>query len=187
MSRGKINPKVKVWLEHNGAKVLDETGASILNGIMKYGKIVDAAQKLGYSYRFIWNYLRRIEKLSGLTVVESYKGGFGGGGKTVLTSMGREMLRIYVRLSEFLNYALKNKELWTAYGLRTEERNILAGKVLKIEKGGKVASLKVKIGKTSKISSIITSEAIKELGLKKGLEVKAVIKATEVMIDKEKW
>ena len=63
-------------------------------------------------------------------------------------------------------------------------RNQLEGKVVEVTLGDIMAHVVVSIGK-SQIESVITRRSAKELKLKKGDTVTAVVKATEVMIQKD--
>ncbi len=62
-------------------------------------------------------------------------------------------------------------------------RNHLKGKITDIKLGDIMAQVTVKVGQNL-IESVITRQSAQELGLKKGDEVTAVVKATEVMISK---
>jgi molybdopterin-binding protein len=63
-------------------------------------------------------------------------------------------------------------------------RNHLKGKITEIKLGDILAQVTVKVG-PNLIESVITRQSAEELGLKKGDQVTAVVKATEVMISKE--
>ncbi len=63
-------------------------------------------------------------------------------------------------------------------------RNQLPGTVEEIQIGDIVAHVVVRVGE-SLVESVITRNSAQELGLKKGDQVKVVIKATEVMIQKD--
>lgn len=60
-------------------------------------------------------------------------------------------------------------------------RNKLVGKISEIRYDGLLAQISIDLGEQS-ITSIITSDAARELGLKKGVVVYALVKATEVMV-----
>ncbi len=62
-------------------------------------------------------------------------------------------------------------------------RNRLEGKVLEIEYGGVMAHVIVQVGKNL-IESVITKRSADEMKLKVGDTVSAVIKSTEVMLEK---
>ncbi|TAL16189.1 molybdenum-pterin-binding protein [bacterium] len=68
--------------------------------------------------------------------------------------------------------------------MKLSARNQLAGKITSIEEGLITAKVKIKLGGGEILTSIISKESVVELGLKKGDEVLAVIKSTEVMIAK---
>jgi molybdopterin-binding protein len=63
-------------------------------------------------------------------------------------------------------------------------RNRLAGKVEEIQLGGVMAHVVVRVGK-SLIESVITKRSADEMKLKVGDEVSAIIKSTEVMLEKD--
>ncbi|AVB75772.1 TOBE domain-containing protein [Methanococcus maripaludis] len=63
-------------------------------------------------------------------------------------------------------------------------RNQFTGKILEIVEGQVVAKVKVDIGGGNTIVSVITLDAEKELGLKVGDTVTALVKSTSVMIEK---
>jgi molybdopterin-binding protein len=60
-------------------------------------------------------------------------------------------------------------------------RNQLIGRITKVQISGLMAKVSLDIGGQT-ITAIITSEACRDLGLKKGQPAAALIKATEVMI-----
>ncbi len=62
-------------------------------------------------------------------------------------------------------------------------RNHLEGKIVELEKGSVMAHITVRVG-TNTIESVITKRSADELRLKVGDTVTAVIKATEVMLQK---
>ena len=61
-------------------------------------------------------------------------------------------------------------------------RNRLAGKIIEINEGAVNAIVKLQLASGEVISSTITMEAVKNLGLEVGKEATAVIKATSVMM-----
>lgn len=69
-------------------------------------------------------------------------------------------------------------------GMVLSARNRLVGKVEEIQFGGVMAHVVVRVGKDL-IESVITKRSADELKLKVGDTVKAVIKSTEVMLEKD--
>ena len=69
--------------------------------------------------------------------------------------------------------------------MKLSARNVLKGKVVDIDRGKVTAIVRVDIGGGNIITSSITLAAVKDLGLKKGSQVSAVIKASEVLLGVE--
>ncbi len=65
--------------------------------------------------------------------------------------------------------------------MRISARNQIPGKVSSVTKGATTAHVKIDIGGTT-ITASITNEAVDELGLKAGSTVKAIVKASDVMV-----
>ncbi|MBS7607813.1 MAG: LysR family transcriptional regulator [Candidatus Bathyarchaeia archaeon] len=95
----------KIWLEHNGKPLIGKGGAQILEQIEKEQSISKAAKKLGMSYRYVWSYIKRIEKTLGRSVAETRRGGKAGGGAK-LTRFGKELLKEYKRAENLFNKVL---------------------------------------------------------------------------------
>ena len=101
-----------------------------------------------------------------------------------LTNSGKRILRKFQRFNTYVEYALKNPELWEAYGLRAKERNRIKGKIVEVEKDAQTASIKIKVESPVLVTSIITEEAVENLNLTAGDNARVIIKATEIMVDK---
>jgi len=184
LTHRKRKPSYKIWIEYKGKPVLGKGGAEILKQIEKEKSISKAAKKLGMSYRYVWNYLRKMEKAIGEPVVQTYRGGKSGGGGARLTSIGKSLLSEYRRVEGYLGEVLSDEEYWEAVGLKISARNRLKGKVMAVEKDVVTAKIKVEITVPAVVTALISREAVEELDIKVGDEVEAVIKATEVMIAK---
>jgi molybdopterin-binding protein len=64
-------------------------------------------------------------------------------------------------------------------------RNQLVGKVMEIKQGKIMCHVRVKIEAGSSVSSVMTVDSLKDLGIKKGERVKAIVKAVNVLLVKE--
>lgn len=69
--------------------------------------------------------------------------------------------------------------------MKISTRNLLKGKVTAIDVGAVMAKVKVDLGNSNHITSLISVEAVKDLGAKVGEEILVLIKATSVMLAKE--
>ena len=124
----------------------------------------DAAQALGVSYPTLkqWIYKRKI--------------------RTVTTAGGhhripeKEIDRFLYRANERGDVAERRGNFRKISG-----RNQLVGRIVEVRYSGLIAQVKLLIA-GQRISSIITADAAREMGLQKGQTAAALIKATEVMI-----
>jgi molybdopterin-binding protein len=133
----------------------------------KRGKLVtsrEAAQILGISYPTLkqWIYKKRL--------------------RTVKTAGGHhripeaELDRFLYRPHEPRDTAEKRTNF-----RRISGRNQLVGRVVEIKISGLIAQVTLSIG-PQRITSIITADAVREMRLRQGDTVAALIKSTEVMI-----
>ena len=68
--------------------------------------------------------------------------------------------------------------------MKLSARNQLKGKVTEVTKGATTSHVRIDIGGGVIVTSSITNEAVADLGLAKGDDVWAVIKASDVMVGK---
>jgi molybdate transport system regulatory protein len=186
LTHNKHKPLSKVWLEYEGKPFIGKGGAEILEAIREERSISKAAQKTGMSYRYVWNYLAKIEHTIGEPIIETHRGGRKGGGGAHLTELGEDLLREYKRVEGYVGELLGDEEYWEAVGLKISARNRLKGVVKTVEKGVITAKVKIEVKTPVIMTAIISKEAVEELDIKEGDNVEAVIKATEVMVAKER-
>jgi molybdopterin-binding protein len=124
----------------------------------------DAAQVLGISYPTLkqWIYKKQI--------------------RTVKTAGGHHRIP-EKEVDRFLYRATEGEEVVERRTnfRRISARNQLIGRVTDIKVSGLIAQVTVSLG-GQRITSIITADAVREMRLKKGQTVAAVVKSTEVMI-----
>jgi molybdopterin-binding protein len=65
--------------------------------------------------------------------------------------------------------------------MKLSARNVLKGKVVEVKKGAVAAQVRVDVG-GNVLTSMITVDAVEDLGIKQGDQVSVVIKSTEVML-----
>ena len=64
-------------------------------------------------------------------------------------------------------------------------RNTIKGKVVGIKKGSLMCQVDVAIGGNNRMSSVMTLDSLKELGIKKGSSVTLVVKAVNVLLARD--
>jgi molybdopterin-binding protein len=125
----------------------------------------EAARVLGISYPTIKNWI-----LSGRL-------------KTTTTAGGHHRIS-FASLKPFLaKDALKSETESRERYRRVSGRNQLAGKVVSVRIVGLLAEVILAVGDAN-ITSIITAGAVREMGLKKGDSAAALVKSTDVMIER---
>ncbi len=66
--------------------------------------------------------------------------------------------------------------------MKLSARNILKGEVISVVKGAVNSEVIIELAGGAQVVSVITNSSVENLGLKKGKEAYAVIKASNVMI-----
>jgi molybdate transport system regulatory protein len=184
LSNKKHTLSCKAWIEYKGKPLIGKGGAEILESINTENSISKAAETLGMSYRYVWNYIQEIQKAMEEKIVETYKGGKSGGGGAKLTDLGKSLLSEYKQVENYLDKVLSDPRSLEVKSLKLSARNQFKGKVLAVEKGVITAKVKVEIKMPVTVTAVITKEAVDELDIKVGDEVTAIVKSTEIMIAK---
>jgi len=96
--------KYKMWLEKDGEVIAGNGKVGLLKMIDELGSI----QKSGMSYRHAWGIIQKMEKRSGIKLVETQVGGKEGGGAQV-TSPGKRLLSQYDAFRKGLNQSVASK------------------------------------------------------------------------------
>ena len=97
-----VKVKYRVWVEWNGNQIIGPGIYDILKAVEETGSIASAARKLGFSYKFIWTYLKKLEDILQVPLVQSKRGGRERG-KTELTEVGQLLLKHYEEISSEIN------------------------------------------------------------------------------------
>ena len=164
--------------------MIDHVDAVLLHGISDKNSIAAAAKDAGVSYRNAWDRVREIQRKLGRSVVIAKAGGKEGGGAS-LTAEGAALLAHYRRMNNYLFSALGDSDFWQHVGYRLSARNRLRAKIFEIQRGTITSEVKMSLGSSGSLTSIISNEAVEDLDLRVGEEVEAIIKATEVIIAKK--
>ena len=179
----KLKPVPHPSLEDEKQTVLDEVDARLLRRISETNSLTEAAKLLGISYRNAWDRINRMESRSGKKILVSKSGGSAGGSSS-LTPEGFALLREFRGIRKYLFNALDDRISAENVGYKLSARNRIGAKITGIEKGDITSLVKMVTAKPVALTSIISKEAVEDLGLKAGDEVEAIIKSTEVMIGK---
>ncbi len=179
-------------LDRKGRSLLGGNRIALLESIEVLGSITRAARAVGLSYKGAWDAVDAINNLAGRPVVLRATGGKRGGGSQ-LTDHGRQLVQLYRQLEAGQQRVLARMqaeshdsgrlgELLKAITLRTSARNQFRGKVRTIRRGAVNADVVIDLGDGLEIFANITNDAVEELGLKRGREALALIKASFVLL-----
>ncbi|MDR3292184.1 MAG: TOBE domain-containing protein [Methanobrevibacter sp.] len=69
--------------------------------------------------------------------------------------------------------------------MKLSARNVIDGKVSDVEIGAVMAKVKVEVSNPTIITALISKEAVEDLNVKKGDNISAIIKSTEIMVGKK--
>lgn len=162
----------------------------LLEALEAHGSINAAAEAAGMGYRSAWNRIERIANLSTVPLLERRTGGHRGGG-TRLTPAGQRLLAAWRRLAEEqarLDETAPDADaealaLTRRLALRTSARNQIFGQVTRIRSDAVEVEVCLTLADGSQeIASVVTSESLRELGIREGNGVHALIKASTVML-----
>lgn len=182
----------QVWLGHGGDNELDESGMALLDQIARTGSITHAGKAVGISYRTAWLSVDHLNGIGEGPLVERTTGGKSGGG-TRLTPAGENLLRMYrtlrqehgiymQRLREGIRDFDRFLRLTRKIALKTSARNQLFGVVESIRKDALNATVVLRLKGKDRLKSRITLEGLESLGLQRGEEAYALIKANWITV-----
>ncbi|MBE7421367.1 MAG: nitrogen fixation protein NifQ [Zoogloeaceae bacterium] len=187
-----IELRGSVWMTVGGENLGGPGRIDLLSRVAEFGSITRAAKAIGMSYKAAWDAIDTMNNLAGEALVERLTGGKGGGG-TRLTRRGEQLVenfRIIERehrqfveqLGRQARGIADDLVLIRRMKMKTSARNQFLGKVTAVKKGAVNDEIDLEILGGQKIVAIITRESTDSLGLKKGVEAFALIKASSVIV-----
>lgn len=179
-----LQPTFRLYMEDEKKQViLDQIDALLLRRVSETGSLTRAAKAIGISYRSAWDRVKKLDENLGQQVIETKVGGRTGGG-TKLSEAGLSLLKEFRRVRKYLFDALEDREFWEHISYRLSARNSIKARIMEIQRGDVTSEIKMRVLVPGSLTSIISNEAVDELGLKENDAVDAIIKATEVIIGK---
>jgi molybdate transport system regulatory protein len=178
-----VKPIPHLSLQSDKRTILDEVDALLLRRIFETNSLTEAAKLLGISYRNAWGRIKKIESSYGKQILETKVGGQSGGSSR-LTPEGMSLFKEFRRTRKYLFNALDDRESAGNVRYKLSARNVVRTRITRIERGDITSLVRMDATVPAKLTSVISNEAVDDLGLREGDEVDAVIKSTEVMIAK---
>jgi len=180
-----LKPEFQLVLRDKSREiVVSQTDAELLRYIGETGSIAEAARIIGISYRNAWGRISQLESSVKESLVKRQPGG-SEGGMAEITTAGERLLQTFRRTRKYIFGALDDRDNWENLAYRLSARNRISARVTKIRLGDVASEVKLVTTARGELTSLISNDAVRELGLKEGDKVEAVIKSTEVMIAKK--
>ncbi len=90
-----VHIETKLWITAPNHFTLGPGDVRLLKSILETKNLTKSSEICGYSYKYGWNKLQNLRRKIGIDLVESSRGGYGGGGTITITPYGLFLLRIY--------------------------------------------------------------------------------------------
>lgn len=181
-------------LELSNKPFLLEKRIALLKAIEEHGSLSKACKAVPLSYKAAWDAIDNMNNLSSSPVVIRQTGGKGGGG-TSLTTYGKKILNSYEiikdeqnrflnRLNEIAHIDLEMLNNVKRFAMQISARNQISGIIEQLQKDEVNTNIKFKAKSNCSLFSNISTNSAIDLNLKKGDEVVAIFKSSNVMLSK---
>lgn len=185
----------RLWLNKSEHDFLGRGRMELLMLIEKSGSITKAAKEMKMSYKAAWDAVDAMNNLSPSALVESSKGGKGGGGTTI-TPYAKELIETYKILEEEHHFFLQNLakriqekdghiSLLESMNVRLSARNQLKVKVTEIHKSRVESELTLQLGENTWLNATITNDSFDALEIAIGVELYAIFKANALTLSSD--
>lgn len=182
-----------LWLQQGGSPLGGADRVALLEAIGETGSMTAAAKVVGVSYKTAWDRVQAMNNGAGQPLVERSAGGRGGGGTRLtpyavaLIAAFREMESTHAQMLGRLSKSMAQPDAvlrsLATLGLRTSARNQLGGEVCAVERGAVNAIVTLALaGGADTIRASLTMTSLRELGLKRGVQAVALVKAPSVFV-----
>ncbi|MCQ1058098.1 TOBE domain-containing protein [Photobacterium sp. DNB23_23_1] len=179
-------------LSQQGKMFANPRRIALLKAISSTGSISQGAKQAGISYKAAYDAIREMNNQSESPLIESEKGGKGGGGAS-LTHRGQRLIQMYELLDQIQSMGLEalNDEsvplhsllgVMSKLSLQTSARNQLFGTIAKIENHALHDQITVVLQEDIKLTATVTHGSTIRLNLQPGKDVVALIKGPAIDI-----
>lgn len=100
----------RIWIDDNNKTVLGIGRIHLLEKIIETGSITNASKELKMPYRKVWQIIKKINEHAEEPIVINVRGGVGGGGGSIVTDFGKEMMNRYYLIENKFKEIIENQK-----------------------------------------------------------------------------
>jgi len=179
---------------------LGDTRIRLLEAIVRYGSISQAAKAVPLSYKAAWAAVDAMNNVAEEPLVLRSTGGRHGGG-TLVSPYGKRLVAMYRAVEQEYREAFDRladrlgesgasdvrefQSMLRRMSVKTSARNQFNGPVSAMNDSPAGFEVRLHLDETNELTAIITRESAENLGLRIGMEVHAFVKATAVVLSSE--
>lgn len=182
----------QIWITAGDESMGGHGRIHLLSKIAELGSISQAAKSMKMSYKAAWDAVNHMNNLAGEPLLHRTTGGKGGG-STVLTERGEQLISNFQRIEQVHQRFLQELSqdsgnivddlfVLKRLSMKTSARNQFFGTVKSIQIGAVNDAVEIAIAGGHSIVATVTGESTQELGLQVGSEVFALIKASDIIL-----
>lgn len=187
----------KLLIDTSMGSFLGDKRIRLLEAIDKTGSISQAAKTVPISYKAAWDAVDDMNNVAPEPLVNRSAGGRHGGG-TELTAFARRLIAFYRALEQESQLALEKltanleqsgvqdvadfRQALRRMSMKTSARNQFAGPVVSVKEGVVDTEVTLALAPELALTAIVTRESAENLGLVKGRDVLAFVKASSILL-----
>ena len=93
----------KFWIKGSNDFTMGPGDVKLIKNLIEFNNLTKAATFCHYSYKYAWKKIKNISEKTGKAIVNSHRGGKGGGGEVTVTSWGKHLIFLFESAEKQLN------------------------------------------------------------------------------------
>ena len=181
-----------LWISNDANQQLASDQIDLLRAIADTGSISAAGRALGISYKTAWDRVDALNNMSRQPLVMRASGGAGGGG-TILTDYGRNILdgfnalrQVHQAFIRELGHKISSLDdishFMNSSHIRSSVGNQFLGTVTRIVSGAVNCEVSLQISRSQAIVAVISEQSRENLRLQSGSDVLALINPSWIIL-----
>ena len=93
----------KFWIKGSNEFTMGPGDVKLIKNLIEFKNLTKASQVSNYSYKYAWKKLKNISEKTGKAIVNSHRGGKGGGGEVLVSEWGIHLVSLFESAEKQLN------------------------------------------------------------------------------------